>query len=175
MVGNSPRIDAISSNSRHRTARARAVVALGLVAVLALAGCSKSDEKSDEKPESQKTAKGLTVAGEWPLTGLPAKGTTPKHPVMIVKIDNTESSSPQLGLSKADLITEELVEGGSTRLAVFFYDGAATAENVYHVGVFAGWEDGHRMIIHSPSSGERVGRDRIWDGDWFAGTLRGLG
>ena len=40
---------------------------------------------------------------------------------MIVKIDNTESSSPQLGLSKADLITEELVEGGSTRLAVFFY------------------------------------------------------
>ncbi len=122
MVGNSPRIDAISSNSRARTARARAVVALGLVATLALAGCSsKSDESSDKEPESQKTAKGLTVAGEWPLTGLPAKGTTPKHPVMIVKIDNTESSSPQLGLSKADLITEELVEGGSTRLAVFFY------------------------------------------------------
>ena len=58
---------------------------------------------------------------------------------------------------------------------VFFYDGAATAENVYHVGVFAGWEDGHRMIIHSPSSGERVGRDRNRDGYWFAGTLRGLG
>jgi hypothetical protein len=40
---------------------------------------------------------------------------------MIVKIDNTESSSPQIGLSKADLISEELVEGGSTRLAVFYY------------------------------------------------------
>jgi hypothetical protein len=40
---------------------------------------------------------------------------------MVVKIDNTSSSSPQIGLSKADLITEELVEGGATRLAVFYY------------------------------------------------------
>ena len=43
-------------------------------------------------------AKGLTVAGEWPLTGLPAKGKAPTHPVMVVKIDNTDSSAPQLGL-----------------------------------------------------------------------------
>ncbi len=66
-------------------------------------------------------AKGLTVAGEWPLTGLPAKGKAPTHPVMVVKIDNTDNSAPQLGLAKADLVTEELVEGGSTRLAVFYY------------------------------------------------------
>jgi cell wall-associated NlpC family hydrolase len=58
---------------------------------------------------------------------------------------------------------------------VFFYDGAATAESVYHVGVFTGWDHGRRMVIHSPSSGRRVGTDPIWDGDWFAGTLRGLG
>lgn len=58
---------------------------------------------------------------------------------------------------------------------VFFYDGAANSENVYHVGVFAGWQDGHRMVVHSPNSGEHVRTDRIWDGDWFAGTLRGLG
>lgn len=58
---------------------------------------------------------------------------------------------------------------------VFFYDGAATAENVYHVGVFAGWENGRRMIIHSPSEGEQVGKDPVWTDDWFGGTLRGLG
>jgi hypothetical protein len=40
---------------------------------------------------------------------------------MVVKIDNTSSSNPQVGLSKADLVTEELVEGGSTRLAVFYH------------------------------------------------------
>jgi hypothetical protein len=40
---------------------------------------------------------------------------------MVVKIDNSANSAPQVGLSGADLVTEELVEGGSTRLAVFFY------------------------------------------------------
>jgi hypothetical protein len=40
---------------------------------------------------------------------------------MVVKIDNSANSSPQIGLSGADLVTEELVEGGSTRLAVFYY------------------------------------------------------
>jgi hypothetical protein len=39
----------------------------------------------------------------------------------VVKIDNTASSAPQIGLSKADMVVEELVEGGSTRLAAFFY------------------------------------------------------
>ena len=94
-------------------------MALPLVGALALTGCH--DAGTMAAPSAQSTAKGLTVAGEWPLTGLSAKGSTPKHPVMIVKIDNTDASSPQLGLSKADLVTEELVEGGSTRLAVFFY------------------------------------------------------
>jgi hypothetical protein len=40
---------------------------------------------------------------------------------MVVKIDNTSSSSPQVGLSQADLVAEEMVEGGVTRLAVFYY------------------------------------------------------
>lgn len=57
---------------------------------------------------------------------------------------------------------------------VFFYDGAATAGNVYHVGVFSGWRNGHRTIIHAPKSGERVHRERLWTSHWFAGTLRGL-
>ena len=66
------------------------------------------------------------MQGTWPLTGLPAKGPAPDHPVYVVKIDNTESSAPQVGLSKADLVTEELVEGGLTRLAVFFYSASPT-------------------------------------------------
>jgi Protein of unknown function (DUF3048) N-terminal domain/Protein of unknown function (DUF3048) C-terminal domain len=101
--------------------RHRALPALVLTAAVALAGCSGSSKPGDDGPGAQSTAAGLTLAGEWPLTGLQADGTAPKHPVMIVKIDNTENSSPQIGLGKADLITEELVEGGSTRLAVFFY------------------------------------------------------
>jgi cell wall-associated NlpC family hydrolase len=57
---------------------------------------------------------------------------------------------------------------------VYFYDGGASAGNVYHVGVFAGWKDGHRTIIHAPYGNKRVNRDKIWTSHWFPGTLRGL-
>jgi hypothetical protein len=104
--------------------RAQALAAVTVAAALLLAGCSGSSGSgpaATARASAQATAKGLTVSGEWPLTGLPASGRTPGHPVMVVKIDNSESSSPQIGLHSADLVTEELVEGGITRLAVFYY------------------------------------------------------
>ncbi len=104
--------------------RASSAVALAAVTALALSACSGGDEPGaapGSGPESQDVAEGMTLSGQWPLTGLPADGTAPDRPVMVVKIDNTGSSSPQLGLGKADLVIEELVEGGSTRLAVFYY------------------------------------------------------
>jgi cell wall-associated NlpC family hydrolase len=57
---------------------------------------------------------------------------------------------------------------------VFFHNGDDTARNVYHVGVFAGWKNGRRTIIHAPYSGQRVHRAPIWTNGWYAGTLRGL-
>ena len=107
--------------SPSRRAHLPALAAAAVVSSLILAGCGGDAPSAEESPESQKTATGATLSGQWPLTGLPAEGAAPKHPVMVVKIDNTSSSSPQVGLGKADLVTEELVEGGSTRLAVFYY------------------------------------------------------
>jgi hypothetical protein len=122
MSGNPSRPDAGTRLWPSRR-RAQALVALTLTGAVGLAGCSKepADVNGDGRPDGQSTAAGLTVAGTWPLTGLPADGKAPGHPVMAVKIDNTDSSSPQLGLGRADLVTEELVEGGVTRLAVFYY------------------------------------------------------
>jgi cell wall-associated NlpC family hydrolase len=57
---------------------------------------------------------------------------------------------------------------------VFFHDGAAAARNVYHVGVFAGWKNGQRTIIHAPYGGKNVHSAKIWTRQWFAGTLRGM-
>lgn len=57
----------------------------------------------------------------WPLTGRPMTGKPPDHPVYVVKVDNTSSASPQLGLDSADMVVEELVEGGLTRLAAFYH------------------------------------------------------
>jgi hypothetical protein len=107
--------------------RRHGLVALALAGSLALAGCSGGSTPKAGKasptpsPSGQSTAAGAVLSGQWPLTGLPASGPVPKHPVMIVKIDNTEASRPQIGLKKADMVSEELVEGGSTRLAVFYY------------------------------------------------------
>jgi Protein of unknown function (DUF3048) N-terminal domain/Protein of unknown function (DUF3048) C-terminal domain len=101
--------------------RCRAALGLALASALAVAGCTHGSTTVAGAPGGQATARGLTVSGEWPLTGLRAEGAAPRHPVMVVKIDNSEASLPQIGLSKADLVTEELVEGGSTRLAVFYY------------------------------------------------------
>ncbi len=98
-------------------------VSLVLTGSVALAGCGGDDAGPEPaaSPDAQGTAAGATLSGQWPLTGLTAEGAAPRHPVMVVKIDNTGSSNPQLGLGSADLVTEELVEGGSTRLAVFYY------------------------------------------------------
>jgi hypothetical protein len=103
--------------------RLPALVVLALVASLVLAGCGgKSDKKTaEDRPTSQPTQGGTELAAVWPLTGLPAPAETPNHPVMIVKIDNTAASDPQVGLRKADMVVEELVEGGITRLAALFY------------------------------------------------------
>lgn len=75
----------------------------------------------DEKPDSQPVQGGAKLAALWPLTGEKVTSGTPKRPVLVTKIDNSAESRPQLGLKEADLITEELVEGGITRLAVFYY------------------------------------------------------
>jgi hypothetical protein len=106
---------------RHRTA----VLALTLAASLVLAGCGddKKDDESDS-PEAQPVAGGAALAQSWPLTGLDVSGdhsAAQEHPVLVVKMDNTPSSAPQAGLDSADLVVEELVEGGSTRLAAFYY------------------------------------------------------
>ena len=51
---------------------------------------------------------------------------------------------------------------------MFFYNGGG----VYHVGVFAGWNNGRRWMIHAPYGGKRVHRSTPWTKRWFAGTLR---
>lgn len=65
------------------------------------------------------TKKPASVA---PLTGLPY----PKHllkdrSALTIKIDNTPEAHPQFGVSEADVVYEEIVEGGITRLAAIFY------------------------------------------------------
>jgi len=105
-------------------------LALSLSALTAtglfLTACGGSSSSSPQADPSQSVEGGQTIAQFWPLTGLevPSNTSLPlKHPVLVAKMDNTTSSAPQVGLSKADMVVEELVEGGLTRLAAFYYSG----------------------------------------------------
>jgi len=104
--------------------RVRLTVAATLAASLMLAGCGGADKDSPDEEGAKQVGDGAELSSTWPLTGLPvdADGSSElQRPVLVVKMDNTYSSAPQIGLSKADMVVEELVEGGLTRLAAFFY------------------------------------------------------
>lgn len=92
-------------------------LAAALACLALLAGCSDDEPAAEQPPEDEAPTEQVVVN---PLTGeeLPE---APGHPVLTVKIDNSSSSAPQVGLGQADLVVEELVEGGITRLAVSFY------------------------------------------------------
>jgi len=92
---------------------------------LFLTACGGSDSSSPAAAQpSQSVESGQSIPQFWPLTGLKVpenKTSALDHPVLVAKMDNTFSSQPQVGLSKADMVVEELVEGGLTRLAAFYY------------------------------------------------------
>src|SRR5919198_918880 len=67
---------------------------------------------------------------DCPLTGVP-RPNVPNRPALAVKVENLPASRPQTGLSWADIIYEEPVEGGITRfIAVYQCRDAGRIEPV---------------------------------------------
>lgn len=105
----------------------RAIGAAATLALVAtLAACGGKDHSSPL------AARSITPHGNHhqqplcPLTGKPAThAQNPKRPALAVKIDNIAPALPQAGLNRADLVAEELVEGGLTRLFAVFQCNAA--------------------------------------------------
>ena len=151
----------VARGSRSRSTRLL-VVALAALLSLTLVACGGGDEKkASAKPDSQPIEGGAKLAALWPLTGQPVEGSTPNRPVLVTKIDNTANSRPQLGLKKADLVTEELVEGGMTRLAVFFYQqlpdvaGPVRSMRASDIGIV---KPAHGVIVASGAAPPTIGR-----------------
>ena len=104
--------------------RARLVAAL--VAVGALASCTGGGSKNPTSGPGAPTSL-PPPPPVCPLTGLPPKaGTVPNRPALAVKVENIPAVRPQTGLSFADLIYEEPVEGGITRFIVIYQCRDAT-------------------------------------------------
>lgn len=101
----------------------RRVVASTLAALTALTACGGGDDDEAAKPKATTTTVAQTTttaaAVANPLTGLP--GEVRQRPALIAKIDNAPKGRPQAGINQADIVVEEGVEGGITRLAVVFH------------------------------------------------------
>jgi len=110
-----------------------AVIFVVLVGVVLAAVLSSGGTKGGTKSNSSTTSSSLgtlpstslpqvvTNSKLCPLTGLPAPaGNAPQRPALAVKIGNDPSSRPQSGLDQADIVYEEMAEGGITRyMAVY--------------------------------------------------------
>ncbi len=63
-----------------------------------------------------------------PLTGKAPGGVDFERPAVAVKIENSPAARPQSGLENADVVVEEIVEGGITRfMAIYHCDDAEKA------------------------------------------------
>ena len=96
---------------------------LVLPCLLWTVACSK-DKKKPAAQASSSPAPTTTTAPPiptYPLTGLPIPGGPPQRGALSVKIDNVDGAFPQSGLNHADIVWEELVEGGQTRLFVTYH------------------------------------------------------
>ena len=109
---------------------------MGLALALALSACGGSTPNASPDGTVTPTPK---VPPVWSLTGLPGPEDAQLQPIVVVKIENDPVVRPQTGLDRADLIFEELVEGGMTRFAVIYQsdlpDEVGPVRSVRHVDV----------------------------------------
>jgi hypothetical protein len=110
------RVGAVTRLRVGALARLRAPLAIGLVALLVLlAGCGGKPKSQGAAPASTGTS--TTAPAVFPLTGLAGGDAAARsRPALSVKIDNIGVARPQAGLNTADVVVEQPVEGGLTRL-----------------------------------------------------------
>lgn len=116
------------------SSRALRIGVLAAAVSVVAAGCGSKTiaAKGSPKPASSPSAAAAPAPAVCPLTGAPPPGgSVPKRPALGVKVENSPESRPQTGLNTADIVYEEPVEGGITRLlAVYQCQDAARIEAV---------------------------------------------
>jgi hypothetical protein len=105
--------------------RCLAVIPLALACVGATATLARADTTTTTTAPASTTTTTVRPQPTAPLTGLADPTRITAHrPAVAVKIDNTPEAHPQFGIRQADVVYEEIVEGGITRLAAVFNSAA---------------------------------------------------
>ncbi len=105
------------------------VLASTAVTALALTGCSSDGQIA--LPGVTPTPEKVYVTA--PLTGVKYEEGTPEAlglvgPSVACKVDNSEAARPQQNLNKTDVVFDEMVEGGLTRLVAVFHSQILTTD-----------------------------------------------
>lgn len=140
----------------------RALCAL-LVGGVAVTGCSRASDPPEEPAEAD-TPTEEPVADEppeltarTPLTGVLVEDDVAaelaERPLLIAKIENSPAARPQAGLDTADVVLEELTEGGVTRFITLFHsqlpDEAGPVRSARPVDVALGTGFGQPVFAYS--------------------------
>ena len=97
------------------------LVALGVTLATTLTACAGL-QFPGLNPDPNATPSATAPAVEpAPLSGVPVAIGLLDHPVLMAKIDNSPEARPQVGLNDADIVFEELVEGGLSRYLVVWH------------------------------------------------------
>jgi Protein of unknown function (DUF3048) N-terminal domain/Protein of unknown function (DUF3048) C-terminal domain len=96
---------------------------VALTVIVALAACGGGGKHSADEPAAPavKTKPKPKPKPTAPLSGMPdLLGAANHRCAVTVKIENIPESRPKYGVEQADVVYEEVVEGGITRLAAIF-------------------------------------------------------
>lgn len=104
----------------------RSLRVLALVSVLALVGAAcGGDEPTPPAAAAEQPSPSPVPDPTCPLTGeTPEDAALLERPAVAVKIENSPQARPQSGLEDADLVFEEIVEGGITRFMAIYHCGS---------------------------------------------------
>jgi hypothetical protein len=113
------------------TRRGKVVTALVGACIFLTAGVGALALTGNAPPPLQRVVDTVTGHDEpppvCPLTGMAApKGGVPQRTALAIKVENTDDAYPLAGLEGADLIYEEVVEGGITRFIAIYHCGGAS-------------------------------------------------
>jgi hypothetical protein len=114
----------------------RRVLAASAAGALLLSACSAGDPDpepadaaedgaSDEVEDGDAEPEAAPLTERAPLTGVLLEddrgAVLGERPLLVVKVENSTQARPQAGLDRADVVFEELVEGGMTRFIALFH------------------------------------------------------
>jgi hypothetical protein len=98
-------------------------VAAAVLLVLAACGSEPAPPRAEPTPTTTSATPSPTPEPEpvyWPLTGRETDA-VPQRPALAVKVENSVDARPQTGLNAADMVWEEVVEGGITRYVAVYH------------------------------------------------------